>query len=311
MAQEIPGDNRVRRGSLVQDGSIDTHTLSRILRAEAFTFIAVVFVCVALSVVYLHAATPKYAVRMEITSTSSSDQARGTGISALASIAGINASGESPQFRLFVGSLRSPIAAEAIVSNQALLKAIFYREWSESEGKWREPPSVVRPIRRAIGNLLGWKFATWAPPGVSRVYDYLNAELKIIPDAKSGVVTLEIDSDRTDVAESVLLALNTAMNERLREHDLEHSTTYISYLSKRLSEINVVEYRTALITNLAQEEKTRMQASSPLPYASDILGKPMISSKPVAPVPLAAWGAGFVLGGVLGLWLASLKYRRR
>lgn len=310
MTQESQNDTCVQSRPMVHAGTVDLRVITQIVRSEPLTFISVVFMCVILSVIYLHVATAKYAVRMEIASATSSES-KATGISALASIAGISASGESPQFRLFVGSLRSPIAAEAIVHNEALLKAIFYREWSESEGRWREPPSHLRPLRRAIGSVLGWRFATWAPPGVNRVYDYLNAELKVIPDAKSGVTTLEIDSDRTDVAASVLLTLNAAMNERLREHDLEHSTTFIDYLSKRLSEINVVEYRTALITNLAQEEKTRMQASSPLPYASDVLGKPMVSSKPVSPVPFAAWGIGLILGGVLGLWFASMKYRRR
>jgi uncharacterized protein involved in exopolysaccharide biosynthesis len=100
------------------------------------------------------------------------------------------------------------------------------------------------------------------------------------------------------------------MNERLREHDLEHSTTYIGYLAKRLSEVNVVEYRSALITNLAQEEKVRMQASSPLPYASDVLGKPMVSSSPVSPRPLVTWGLAIFLGTLLGFWVASLRYRR-
>ena len=153
--------------------------------------------------------------------------------------------------------------------------------------------------------------SAWAPPGVNRVFDYLKDQLKIIPDAKTGVVTLEIDSDKPQVAERVLLTLNGAMNEQLRQHDLEHATTDIAYLSKRLAEVNVVEYRTALVTNLAEQEKSRMLASAPLPYASDVLGRPLISSEPVSPKPLAAWGAGLIFGGLLGLWLANLKYKRR
>jgi len=308
MAEEIHGVDRAQDASVIQGGSINFGTMARIIRAETITFLTVMFICLALSLLYLHKARTRYAVRMEVTSASSVEQPKSGGLSALSSVVGISLGGEgSAQFKLFIGSLRSPIAAEAIVSDQELLKAIFQREWSESEGKWREPRMPLRPLLR----ILGWKFAQWTPPGVNRVYDYLNDQLKVISDSKSGVATLEIDSDKPDVAARVLLTLNTAMNERLREHDLEHSTTYMAYLVNRLSELNIVEYRSALINNLAQVEKTRMQASSPLPYASDILGKPMISSKPVSPKPLATWGAGIVCGGLLGLWVASIKYRRR
>src|SRR6202023_2729869 len=115
-----------------------------------------------------------------------------------------------------------------IVADQDLLKAMFYREWSQSNLEWRQPPSGLRPALHAVGGLLGWRFTTWSPPGVSRVFDYLKDQLKIIPDAKSGVVTLEIDSDRPQMAERVLVTLNESMNERLRQHDLEHATTDIA-----------------------------------------------------------------------------------
>jgi uncharacterized protein involved in exopolysaccharide biosynthesis len=311
MAQ-AEGDTLDRDRLVHPGGTLDIGAMTRIIRSEAPTFFTVLAVFLALSVLYLHVTRPRYAVRIEITSSSSNEQQKEGGLSALSSVVGFSLGGEgSPQFRIFLGSLRSPIAAESIVSDQDLLKAIFYREWSQSEGKWREPPQSMRGILHPIGKLLGWKFTVWEPPGVSRVYDYLNDQLKVIPDSKSGVVTLEIDSDRPEVAERILLTLNSAMNERLRQHDLEHSTTYISYLEKRLAEVNIVEYRGALITNLAQEERTRMQASSPLPYASDILGKPMVSSKPVAPKPIAAWGTAIIFGGLLGLWAASRKHRRR
>jgi len=312
MAQAVEGDSLAGDRFVHAGGTLDLGAITRIIRREAPTFLAVLLIFLALAVLYLHSARPRYAVRMEITSSSSNEQQKEGGLSALSSVVGFSLGGEgSPQFRIFLGSLRSPIAAESIASDQDLLKALFYREWSEPENRWREPPQRLRPLMHAIGKVLGWKFAAWEPPGVNRVYDYLNDQLKVIPDSKSGVVTLEIDSDRPEVARRVLVTLNSAMNERLRQHDLEHSTTYISYLEKRLSEVNIVEYRGALISNLAQEERTRMQASSPLPYASDILGSPMVSSNPVSPKPIAALGAAIIFGGLFGLWAASRKHRRR
>lgn len=312
MLQSAQNGKQPPDGAPSRGGIIDLDVLAKIVRTEAITFATVLLSCVLLSIVYLHIAKPRYAVRMEITAASSSEQQHLGGLGAISSLAGINLGGEgSPQFKVFLGSLQSPVAADAVVSDQELLRAIFYREWADSDHQWREPPSHIRPALHWVGRILGWKFPAWAPPGVSRVFDYLNDQLKVIRDTKSGVVTLEIDSDKPEVAARILLTLNSAMNERLRQHDLEHATSDIDYLTKRLLEVNVVEYRSALVSNLAEQEKSRMQASAPLPYASDVLGKPMISSKPVSPKPLAVWFAGIIVGGLLGLWVASLKYNRR
>jgi hypothetical protein len=135
--------------------------------------------------------------------------------------------------------------------------------------------------------------------------------LKIVLDAKSGVVTMEIDSRYPDAAGRILLTLNNAMDERIRQRDLRRSTTDIGYLSERLSNVTVEEYRKALVTNLVDQEKMRMLASAPLPYVSDALGKPLISARPVSPIPAAVLAAALILGGLLAVGVATLKYKRR
>lgn len=298
--------------ALIRGGVIDLHVLSRIARSEAITIATSVVVFLVSSILYLHLAKERYAVRMVITAASSFTQSSGGTIDELTSLAGIDvSSGGNPQFKLFVGALRSPFAAEAIAADQNLLKAMFPREWSATEARWREPPSYIRPIVRGLAASFGWYTVPWSPPGVSRVFDYLKDELKITPDPKSGVVTLEIDSHTPEVAERVLVTMNNAVDERMRQHDLARATIDVTYLSQRLSAVTVEEYRRALVTNLVEQEKYRMLASAPLPYVSDVLGKPMISSKPVSPVPVAVFAAALIVGGLLGFGLASIKFYRR
>src|SRR5947207_1398587 len=157
------------------------------------------------------------------------------------------------------------------------------------------------PIAHAVAKGFGWHIVPWSPPDVGRISDYLERELKVVTDSKSGTVTLEIDSDDPRTAERVLIALNNAVDERMRQRDLERATTNISYLESRLSTVTVEEYRRALVGNLFEQERKRMLASAPLAYVSDMLGKPMISSKPVSPVPVAVLAAGLIIGGLLGL----------
>jgi len=298
---------------LIRAGIVDLGKLSRIARSERTTVITVIVAFLAVAVLYLHLAERKYAVRMVITGASSHTQSTGGGtLDELSSIAGIDLPGAgNPQFKLFVGALRSPFAAQAIAADQELLKVMFPREWSAAEGKWRQPHSYVRPVFRLVGRSLWGYNQPWSPPGVSRVFDYLKDELKIISDTKSGTVSLQIDSARPEVAERVLVTLINALDDRMRQHDLQRATVDIDYLSQRLAAVTVEDYRKALVSNLVQQEKTRMLASAPLPYVSDVLGKPMISARPVSPSPIAVLAAALILGGLVGLGVASRKYRRR
>ena len=310
--QAQSGDAARADGAMIRDGVINLQFLSRVVRAEAITVITIVALFLVASISYLHLAKRKYAVRMVITSAVSHPESSSATLDELSSLAGLDVS-SSPalgQFRLFVGALRSPVAAQAIAADQELLKAMFPREWSSSEGGWREPHSYLRPIVHAVAAFLGWYIPPWSPPDVSRVFDYLRDELKIVPDPKSGAVTLEIDSRYPSAAERILLTLNKAVDERMRQRDLERASTDIGYLSQRLAAISVEDYRKALVANLVEQEKTRMLASAPLPYVSDSLGKPLISSKPVSPVPAAVLAAGIILGGLAGLSIASVKYYR-
>ena len=97
----------------------------------------------------------------------------------------------------------------------------------------------------------------------------------------------------------------------LRQHDLRHASVDIDYLSRQLEKTRVEDVRTALATNLADQEKLRMLASSPLPYVSDILGEPIISSLPTSPKPIPVLMAGIVVGYLIGLAMAARKAGRR
>jgi len=297
---------------LVRGGVIDMHLLSQAVRSEAVLVATIIAVFMVLAIAYLHVAAQKYAVRMVITGVQSHSQNASGTLDDLSSLAGIDLpTSGNPQFKMFIGALRSPFAAQAVAADPESLKAMFPREWSATEGRWREPPSYVMPVIHAVGRFLGWHVPPWSPPGVARAFDYLKDQLKIVLDSKSGVVTMEIDSRYPSGAARILLTLNNAVDERIRQRDLQRSTTDIGYLTERLANVNVEEYRKALVTNLVDQEKTRMLASAPLPYISDALGNPLISATPVSPIPAAVLAAALILGGLLAVGVATLKYRRR
>jgi len=297
---------------VVRRGVIDLHALWQVVRAEKVLVASIVAVFMLLAIAYLHMTPRKYAVRMVLTGVQTHSESSST-LDDLSSMAGLDLGGPSsnPQFKMFIGALRSPFAAQSIASDPELLKAMFPREWSVKENRWRQPPSALRPALEGIARVFGFYVRPWTPPGVARVFDYLRDELKIVPDTKSGVVTMELDSRYPDAAVRILLALNSALDERIRQRDLIRASTDVDYLTQRLSAVAVQEYRAALVTNLVQQEKQRMLASAPLPYVSDALGKPLILTNPVSPIPMAVLIAALIIGFMVAIPFANARYRKR
>lgn len=302
---------RAGRGRLIRHGTLDLGVARQIMRAYPVTILAAIAACVVLSVIYLHVADREYAVQLYITAAAPTEKSS-SALSALTSLAGVDLGAtENPKFREFLSAVRSPVAAEAIVGDQPMLRAIFPREWSSKEQRWRQPHSLLHAPASLVKRVLGIPVIPWSPPNAARVYEYLKSKLKVIPDAKSGMVTLELDSSRPQEAQTLLVALNQSIDDWMRQHDLQHANDDIAYLSQQLSKTTVEELRTALAANLTEQEHARMLASSPLPYVSDMLGTPIVSSRPAYPRPIAVLIAAVVIGFLIGLALATRKYGRR
>jgi len=309
----IPNDVAVatRRQRLLRHGTFDLRLASEIIAVHKVTVLVAIVVGLLLSVVYLHVAPRKYAVQLYVTAAEQSSQ-QPKGLEALSSLAGLSLGpDDNPKFREFLAAIRSPVAAEAIVQNEGMMRVIFPREWSVRDGRWEQPHSYLRAPARVVARILGIPVVPWAPPNAARVYVFLRDNLRVIPDTKSGIVTLELDSERPTQAEALLVTLNKAIDDWMRTHDLQHATDDINYLSQELSKATVQELREALANTLSDQEKARMLASAPLPYVSDMLGTPTFSARPAYPKPIPVLLGGAIIGFLVGFFLAARKHGRR
>ncbi len=305
------GSRRKPRDRMIRHGTIDLAISRRIVHAHWMTLLVATLAGVALAIGYLHVAHWKYAVRMYITSAKPAAHSTHA-LSALSSLAGISmGQGENPNFAKFLAAIRSPMAARSVASDKGVLRAMFPHEWSTRANGWRKPSGFLHSVAAMIKRLLGIPLRRWGPPDAAQVYVYLRDNLKVIPDEKSGIVMLEIDSGRPEDAQRILQTLNQVTDAWMRRRDLQHASQDIQFLSRQLALTTVQDLHVALAMNLAQQEKAEMLASSPLPYVSDVLGPPIVSRHPVSPKPFAVIVAGIVIGFVFGFFLAARKFARQ
>jgi hypothetical protein len=267
-----------------------------------------------LTILYLQVATPTYPVSMQVAPAVGSGPQAGGGLGALAKLGGVNlgdASGGGLQFELFRKALTTRETGDKLARNQPLMRLVFPAEWSQSEGRWVEPRSLLRPVVNAVKWLLGIPNRAWAPPNGTRVAQYVSDNLEIYEDTKSPILTLAIQSDRPAVTQQFLVSLADAVDRQLRERALQRAVDYTSYLTSELQKETVTQYRQSLIDHLAEQQQTLMMASARVSFSMQVFSEPSYPQKPTEPKALILLISGLVFGFLFGVILALWSERRR
>ena len=288
---------------------VDLRLLAGIVRARRYLFLLILGAVMLLTVLYLHIMPPSYTVSMQVAPTGGNQQQAGGGFGGLAKLAGVDlggASGGAGQFRLFLSALMARDTADLLARDPDLMRALFPKQWSQSENRWRQPSSLTRPLTHGIASLLGFPTRSWHAPDGDDVAQYLADNLEIYEDPKGPVVTLRIDSDAPLVAKQVLQKLVPAVDGVLRRRALKRATDYVGYLSHELNVETVTEYRQTLMAHLAEQQQTLMMANASVSFAMQVFSQPSIPRSPSAPKALVLLLTAFVFGSGLGVALCVI-----
>lgn len=267
-----------------------------------------------LTILYLQVATPTYPVSMQVAPAVGSGSQAGGGLGALAKLGGVNlgdASGGGLQFELFRKALTTRETGDKLARNQPLMRLMFPAEWSQSEGRWVEPRSLLRPLVNVVKRVLGVPVRPWAAPDGTRVAQYVSDNLEIYEDTKSPILTLTIQSDRPAVTQQFLVALTDAVDRQLRERALRRAQDYTAYLTSELQKETVTQYRQSLMDHLAEQQQTLMMASARVSFSMQVFSEPSYPQKPTAPKAPILLVSGLVFGFLFGVILAVWSERRR
>jgi len=274
---------------------------------------AVVFGAILLiAILYLRAADRSYTSVLLLTPVASGGGTPSR-LGGLASLAGIRVPGSDAQsqFDLFVEGLTTRESAERLVkSHPNLLPRMFPGEWDPASKSWREPQGTVVSIIAGVKSLTGSE-RPYAPPDAARVQRWLLAEIGIERARDLQLTTIFIQTRDQELGRDILAALHSGVDEFLRRRAIERADDYIAYLNEKLFVVTVADYRQALVETLSEQEKTRMMASSDLPFAAEPFGPPTTSDKPTSPNPLVILMAAIGVGLALAIAIALLRERRR
>jgi uncharacterized protein involved in exopolysaccharide biosynthesis len=270
-------------------------------------FISVFVSSVALGIAYLHFSTYKYTAELRVTAVYSSQQLP-SGIGGIASLAGISLPGDKQvtPIALYSEALRSRDIADAVVADKRLMQHIFARNWDAEASEWRQNAGPFDAVVNGAKRLLGVPVQAWHAPDSADVQRHLQKNMAIIESQKTNVTTIAVNDPDPEMAKRLLSVLNSAADNYLRKRELRRSTEYVAYLERKLTEVEIAEYRQSLVQALSSQERMRMMASSSVPFAAEPMGRIIASVRPTTPKPVFVILASVVLGLLLAV-LACLS----
>ena len=296
------------------EGDFDVFAFISKLKQEKFTAAAVMAISILAGVAYLHLANYRYTTSLVVIPTPREQRELDGGLSGLASVAGISLpSVQQTNFSLYLEGLHSRAIADFLAEDEQLLRTIYQREWDEQARAWAEPAGLFQGIKGVLRGVLGFPPSRWAPPSGARLHEFINEEVTIAQDEESQISTLTIKTESPIVGREFLRKLHKSVDEYIRQKSIRSAKSYVSYILGRLEEVRVEEYREALVSALAQQEKSLMLASDEAAFAAEAFGEPYSSLKPTDPKPVVVLLLSLIAGAVVSfgaiIWKSGHRAR--
>ena len=277
-----------REVDAIPSGEIDLRQLLKIIWAGKWSIFVVTFVFIAASVAYALLATEWY--RAEVLLAPAEEQAAPSfgGLGGFAALAGVSIGGRNSAEA--VATLKARDFAKAFIEDHDLLRLFFAEEWDVASNTWQ------------TDNPKKW-------PDVRDGIEYFQKEvINVIPDSKTGFVTLEVEWKDPDLAAQWAGFLVDRLNQRLRESALREAEENVGYLREELATTNLVTLQQTIGRLLESELQKLMLARGNEEFAFRVIDGAQIPKRPVRPRRILAIVVGTFLGGLLGVFGVIFMY---
>jgi capsular polysaccharide biosynthesis protein len=210
--------------------------------------------------------------------------------SGIASLAGLNLGQSGSAKAEAIATLQSEVLTERYIGENELLPILFNRKWDVRLKKWKShDPDTIPTL---------WKGNRYFEKEVRKVTE----------NTKTGLVSMAITWKDPIVAARWANGLVKLANDYLRNKAIAGSDRNIAYLNEAASKTTVVELRNAIYTLMESEIKQQMLARGNDEYALEVIDPAVAPEKQAYPEPILWTAGGAVLGLMLGLMVAALRY---
>ncbi len=131
--------------------------------------------------------------------------------------------------------------------------------------------------------------------------------LTIKEDKRTGLTTIDVDWKSAAVAAKWANGFVALANERIRARAIDEATRNIAFLTKQISQTNVVEIQHALYSLVENETKTLMLANARVEYAFTVIDPAVPPERKFGPKRSLMVLGGILAGLALGVIIAYVR----
>ena len=295
--------------------NVDLIDLIKQIWKDKYYILFFVLLFLAFAIYQLNYATYTYDIYLKVTpSKQMSVSKNNSQLSGFASFIGISTpqTNTADDFELYKTLLKS-----RIVSNSLLLDKKFITEYFKGEENFTVPQvllekkyiiTVDKSWRSSIKNIFGLPSHPKRVSLEDLVHERITKKISVSTDILSNITTIGLKSVNPDLGIKLLEKIHKIADDELKNRSLQRTSDYISFLDNQLLKTTKQDQRLSLISSLAEQQRSKMIASSNLSFAAELFGKPYQSNSPTEPRIRNIIIVYFSIGFFTGLFISIFKY---
>jgi len=294
-----------------QDDEIDLAELWRAIWAGKWLIIVITSVFAVASVFYALSLPNIY--KSEALLAPAEQQSGGLGgmasqLGGLASLAGVNlGGGKTDKTGLALEIMKSRVFIFKFIEKHKLTVPLMAVEsWNRATNKLIYNEDVYN-VKDKIW-LRTVKTPLQSKPSLQESYKAFQKIIAVDQDKASSMVTISIEHFSPYIAQQWVTWLIEAINEEMKNRDLEEANNSIVYLQDKLEHTKVADFQTVLYQLIEEQTKTIMFANVRKQYVLKTIDPALVPELKSGPKRALICVLGVLLGSMLAVMVVLIRY---
>ena len=226
----------------------------------------------------------------------------------LAALAGVSLGGQgADKTALALEILKSrEFLGRFIVNNDLFIPIMAAAGWDRASDRLQIDPDLYDE------SIKEWVRDVEEPfkpkPSVLETIEEFEEIFSVNQNKETGMVNLSVEHYSPFIAKQLVDKLVAAINEDMRQRDLDEAEKSIEYLNKKIEQTNLADLRTMLFSRIEEQTKVVMLANVRNEYVFKTVDPAVVSEKKEKPARALICILGFMLGGMLSVLFVLVRY---
>ncbi len=226
----------------------------------------------------------------------------------LAALAGVSLGGQgADKTALALEILKSrEFLGRFIVNNDLFIPIMAAAGWDRASDRLQIDPDLYDE------SIKEWVRDVEEPfkpkPSVLETIEEFEEIFSVNQNKETGMVNLSVEHYSPFIAKQLVDKLVAAINEDMRQRDLDEAEKSIEYLNKKIEQTNLADLRTMLFALIEEQTKVVMLANVRDEYVFKTVDQAVVSEKKEKPARALICILGFMLGGMLSVLFVLVRY---